>query len=156
VLKRAISVRRRGLVNDQGWNGSEFFNCYLRACGMDDQLYSVRPLGRGRVEAFGITRGLGDPPFTEEDQSLLELFHEQLAAFGRAPPKDPPQPPLTRRQRDVLRCLLAGAAEKAVAAELDISQQTVHTHVKSVYAAYRVQSRAELLVKCLAGPPRCD
>jgi DNA-binding NarL/FixJ family response regulator len=77
-----------------------------------------------------------------------------LAAFGRAPLKDPPQPPLTRGQRDVLRCLLAGAAEKAVAAELGISQQTVHTHVKSIYLAYRVQSRA--VVKCLAGPPRYD
>ncbi len=156
VLNRAVSVRRRGLVNDQGWYGSEFFNSHLRACGLDDQLYSVLPLGRGRVETFGITRGLGDAPFTAEDQNLLELFHEQMAAFGRAPLKGSPQPLLTQRQRDVLRCLLAGAAEKAVAAELGISQQTVHTHVKSIYLAYRVQSRAELLVKCLAGPPRYD
>jgi len=45
---------------------------------------------------------------------------------------------------------LTGAAEKAVAAELGISPQTVHGHVKAIFAAYGVQSRAELLVKCLS------
>jgi len=149
VPMRAVSAHRRGLMTDGGWYGSEFFNSHLRACGLDDQLYSVRPLAHARVEAFGITRGLKDPAFTEEDRNLLELFHEQMASFGQAPRHGAAHPPLTPRQRDVLRCLLAGAAEKAVAGELGISQQTVHTHVKSIYAAYRVQSRAELLVKCL-------
>jgi DNA-binding CsgD family transcriptional regulator len=145
---RAVSVHRRGLVTDAGWYGSDFFNSHLRACGLDDQLYSVRPLTQGRVDTLGVTRGLKDPPFTEEDRNLLELFHEQLAVL-QAPQQGPAHPRLTQRQRDVLRCLLAGAAEKAVAGELGISQQTVHTHVKALYAAYRVQSRAELLVKCL-------
>ena len=150
VVHRTLSVRRRGLVDDAGWYRSEFFNSHLRRCGFDDQLYSVRPSGRGRVEAFGLTRELGDPPFTEEDQNLLEVFHEQMATLAHARLRESAVPTLTPRQNDVLRCLLAGAAEKAVAAELDISQQTVHTHVKSIYAAYRVQSRAELLARCLS------
>jgi len=61
-------------------------------------------------------------------------------------------PRLTRRESEVLRCLLCGAAEKAGASELGISPQTVHGHVKSIYAAHRVSSRAELMAKCLSGP----
>jgi DNA-binding CsgD family transcriptional regulator len=140
-------VRRRGVLGDRDWYASEFFNAHLRAHKLDDQLYSLRPLGPGTVEGIGITREQGDRPFADEDQNLLELFHEQLAV--RARPARGPR--LTRRESDVLRCLLSGAAEKAVAAELGISAQTVHTHVKSIYAAYGVSSRAELLVRCLGG-----
>ena len=49
----------------------------------------------------------------------------------------------------MLRGLLQGASEKQVAAELGISPQTVHGRVKSIYLAYGVTSRSELLVKCL-------
>jgi DNA-binding NarL/FixJ family response regulator len=47
--------------------------------------------------------------------------------------------------------LLRGASEKQVAFDLNLSQHTVHSYAKSIYSAYRVSSRAELLVRCLAG-----
>ena len=146
------AVRRRAVLGDRDWYGSEFFNAHLRNFRFDDQLYSVRPLGPGRVEAIGITREMSDRPFADEDQNLLELFHEQLALQDRARLLPADGPHLTPRERDVLRCLLTGATEKAVAAELGISALTVHGHVKSIYAAYRVSSRAELLVRCLGAP----
>ena len=37
-----------------------------------------------------------------------------------------------------------------VASDLAISQHTVHSHVKSIYKAHRVSSRAALLVLCLS------
>jgi DNA-binding NarL/FixJ family response regulator len=63
-------------------------------------------------------------------------------------------PPLTPRERQVLGCLLTGASEKEVAALLSISQQTVHAHVKSLYRAYSVSSRAQLMARCLADAVR--
>lgn len=56
-------------------------------------------------------------------------------------------PPLSRRQRETLELLLAGNAEKQIAARLSISRHTVHVYVKSLYKRFGVNSRPELLAK---------
>jgi DNA-binding CsgD family transcriptional regulator len=55
--------------------------------------------------------------------------------------------PLSRRQRETLELLLAGNAEKQIAAQLSISRHTVHVYVKSLYKRFGVNSRPELLAK---------
>ena len=55
--------------------------------------------------------------------------------------------PLSRRQRQTLELLLAGNAEKQIAAQLEISRHTVHVYVKSLYKRFGVNSRPELLAK---------
>ena len=79
----------------------------------------------------------------------MELFHLEVARLERQERLPEGGERLTRRERRPAG-LLTGAAEKAVAAELGISPQTVHGHVKAIFAACGVQSRAELLVKCLS------
>jgi pSer/pThr/pTyr-binding forkhead associated (FHA) protein len=54
---------------------------------------------------------------------------------------------LTDAQRRVFELLLEGLAEKQVAARLKVSPHTVHNHVRKIYAAAGVGSRAELLVR---------
>ena len=54
---------------------------------------------------------------------------------------------LSRRQRQTLELLLAGNAEKQIAARLEISRHTVHVYVKSIYKTFGVNSRPELLAK---------
>ena len=49
-----------------------------------------------------MTRGLGDPPFTDEDQNLMELFHLEVARLERQELPEGGER-LTRRERDVLR-----------------------------------------------------
>jgi DNA-binding NarL/FixJ family response regulator len=44
-----------------------------------------------------------------------------------------------------LQMLLSGDSEKQIAAKLQRSQHTIHMHVKAVYRALAVSSRAELL-----------
>jgi DNA-binding CsgD family transcriptional regulator len=56
-------------------------------------------------------------------------------------------PALSRRQRQTLELLLAGNAEKQIAARLNISRHTVHVYVKSLYKRFDVNSRPELLAK---------
>jgi DNA-binding NarL/FixJ family response regulator len=53
--------------------------------------------------------------------------------------------PLTDREQDVLRLILGGKTNKAIAAELFISENTVKTHVKNIYSKYNVSSRAEII-----------
>jgi DNA-binding CsgD family transcriptional regulator len=57
------------------------------------------------------------------------------------------QPSVTPAERKVLAHLLAGLAEKAIAAKLAVSRHTVHSHVKRIYEAYGVNSRSELLAR---------
>lgn len=52
---------------------------------------------------------------------------------------------LTDREKDVLRLILSGKTNKAIAAELFISENTVKTHVKNIYSKYNVSSRAEII-----------
>jgi len=55
--------------------------------------------------------------------------------------------PLSRRERQTLELLLAGNAEKQIAAQLSISRHTVHVYVKSLYRQFNVNSRGELLAR---------
>lgn len=55
-------------------------------------------------------------------------------------------PALTARQRDVLRLLQRGLANKVIAWELGLAEKTVKIHLSAIYRAYRVRSRAQLLV----------
>jgi len=54
-------------------------------------------------------------------------------------------PALTPAQQRVFDGLISGLQEKEVAVLLGISIHTVHTHSKSIYRAFGISSRAELL-----------
>jgi DNA-binding NarL/FixJ family response regulator len=51
--------------------------------------------------------------------------------------------PLTERERQVLQLTAQGLANKQIAAELDISENTVKFHLSSLYAKLGVTSRTE-------------
>ena len=57
---------------------------------------------------------------------------------------------LSPAQRRVLELLLQGLLERDVARKLGISQHTVHNHAREIYTAYRVHSRAQLLLRAIA------
>jgi HD-GYP domain-containing protein (c-di-GMP phosphodiesterase class II)/DNA-binding CsgD family transcriptional regulator len=68
-----------------------------------------------------------------------------LDAAGAPPPDLPPLPAeLTERELDVLRRLVAGRTKREIAAELVISQSTVHTHTVHIYGKCGVSTRAGL------------
>lgn len=63
----------------------------------------------------------------------------------------PPIHPLWPAQNRVFLLLIHKDAfsEKEIAAKLHITHHTVHNHVKSIYEAYEVNSRTELVMKAL-------
>ena len=126
---------------------SEWVVYYVRPAHLDHYLGSGRvPDPGGRAEGLGFMRARGDRPFTEEDRSVLHVVHLECPRLFGAP-----QPPkLAPRVQEAFNCLLRGAADKDIAAELSISPHTAREYVKSIFKAYRVSSRAELLAKCLA------
>ena len=52
---------------------------------------------------------------------------------------------LTNRQADVLRRLLRGSSEKEISNAMEITVNTVHSHVKNLHRRFDVSSRGELL-----------
>lgn len=57
-----------------------------------------------------------------------------------------PQPPLSKREQDVLDLLLAGKSNKLIAHALGITERTVEFHLKNIYAKHQVNSRMELVL----------
>lgn len=52
---------------------------------------------------------------------------------------------VSTREREILLCLLQGFSYKATASELNISEATVQSHIKRLYAKLDVHSRQELI-----------
>ena len=58
--------------------------------------------------------------------------------------------PLTEREREVLRLLVAGLSNAAIAQELVISVGTVKRHVNSIYTKLGVTSRTQAVARAHA------
>jgi len=56
---------------------------------------------------------------------------------------------LTPRERDVLRQLALGRSNKEIAAALTIGEETVKSHVGSVFAKLQVENRAQAVVRAI-------
>ncbi len=69
------------------------------------------------------------------------------ALLRRAAPGAGPIEPLTRRELEVLRLLAEGFPNKAVAARLEVSENTVKVHVNAILGKLGAQSRTEAVVR---------
>ena len=111
--------------------------CLLAAADVLHALGEPRPHRAGRssrAEAAGVLSGL--PLDRDAVRAVLDAAGAPAAAL-------PPLPAdLTERELDVLRLLVAGRTKREIAAELVISQSTVHTHTVHIYAKCGVSTRA--------------
>ena len=69
------------------------------------------------------------------------------ALLRRAAPGAGPVEPLTPRELEVLRLLAEGFPNKAVAAQLEVSENTVKFHVNGILGKLGAQSRTEAVVR---------
>jgi DNA-binding NarL/FixJ family response regulator len=67
----------------------------------------------------------------------------ELARALRAPRRDQPLDRLTEREREVLRLVAEGLANKAIADRLAISERTARTHVSNLLAKLGLTSRTQ-------------
>jgi len=92
-------------------------------------------------------------PFNKEQlYSTIEIAWAQLESSA-APELDMTQinaqlvEPLSRRETEVLSCLLKGMSNQAIADALFISANTVKFHLKNLYLIFNVHNRVELIYK---------
>jgi PAS domain S-box-containing protein len=70
--------------------------------------------------------------------------------FRRPPAAEEPGRDLTRREREIVRLVALGAAGPEIADELQISHETVRTHVRNAMEKLGARSRAHLVARALA------
>jgi DNA-binding NarL/FixJ family response regulator len=56
---------------------------------------------------------------------------------------------LSTREREVLRHLVAGASNKQIAAQLDLSENTIKTYISRIFTKLDVQSRSEAVAQAI-------
>jgi DNA-binding NarL/FixJ family response regulator len=77
-----------------------------------------------------------------------ELLTRLTRALRRPPPPDPLQP-LSPRERDVLQLIASGRSNRQIARDLDIGEQTVKTHVRSILTKLGLQDRVQAAIFAL-------
>jgi DNA-binding NarL/FixJ family response regulator len=93
---------------------------------------------RTRVMVSHACRALGDDDAAEMEEAAAA---EALAALGVAAPARDTHG-LTPRELEVLRLVAAGRTNKAIAAELILSERTVERHVSNIFVKVGVSSRS--------------
>lgn len=99
------------------------------------------------------------PPLHRQLSGLLK-DHAFLTMYSEIPPNERERfiessdvfIKLTEREKDTASLLLEGKTYKMIAADMSVSENTVRTHVKSIYGKMGVQSRAELINMVLKQP----
>lgn len=95
--------------------------------------------------------GGGSPLTSGVASTVLDLLRHlgPGADAGPVTPDDDGVLALTDREREVLRCLVSGMQYKQIARHLDISIDTVRTHIRHVYRKLQVRNAAEAVTRAL-------
>jgi LuxR family transcriptional regulator, maltose regulon positive regulatory protein len=88
------------------------------------------------------------PPFVG---SLLSQWDARYAGDGLAQPSSRVSNLLTAREHDVLGMISQGLSNKRIARTLEISPETVKSHVKHIFLKLAVSTRAEAVSRALLG-----
>jgi DNA-binding NarL/FixJ family response regulator len=75
--------------------------------------------------------------------SLLSQWDARSAGDSVAQPSSRVSDPLTGRERDVLAMISQGLSDKRIARTLEISPETVKSHVKHIFVKLEVSTRTE-------------
>jgi len=70
-----------------------------------------------------------------------------LQMFPKTPARSTEIDKLANREQEILQLLMKGFSYKMIAAELNISIETVRTHIKRIYDKLHVHSASEAIAK---------
>jgi len=104
--------------------------------------YLVKRLSGDKiVETIRETHAGGSPMSAQIARKVLNMFAKLVAPHGDYA--------LTSREKEILNHLVAGLSPKMIADKLSLSQHTIITHTKNIYAKLQVHSRSEAVAKAL-------
>ena len=78
-----------------------------------------------------------------------KVLNKMQSVSGIIKPEEAPDYRLTAREKEVLSCLVNGLSYKMIASDLNISYETVRSHVKKIYEKLHVASLTEVVAKAI-------
>jgi DNA-binding CsgD family transcriptional regulator len=137
-----------GFIDVKAFERTEHYRQYYASRGISDRIWVVFPLGEDAESIFCFDR-MGGADFTVQDAELAALalrgirwFHQKLfLSHGM----HIVEKAFTATQREIVLLLLTDKSEKEIAQLMGRSLHTVHEHVKAIYRALGVGSRAGLM-----------
>jgi ATP/maltotriose-dependent transcriptional regulator MalT len=136
----AMSAHTRGAVELAAGHARDGLPFLRRALAGWHELGAPFEAARVRLLIAQACRALGDEESAALDHEAAREALEQLGA-ALAPEGPPNAHGLTQRELEVLKLVAAGATNKAIAADLVLSERTIDRHVSNIFAKLRVSSR---------------
>ena len=78
-----------------------------------------------------------------------KVLNKMQSVSSAIKPEETPDYHLTAREKEVLSCLVNGLSYKMIGSELNISYETVRSHVKKIYEKLHVASLTEVVAKAI-------
>lgn len=120
----------------------------VRVVALTASFDEARMMGALRAGASGYVRKDADPEILPAAIRAVVAGRTFIdPAIGRHLARV--QDALTPRESDVLRHLAVGASNRTIAVALNVSEETVKTHVANVLAKLQVENRAQAAVQAL-------
>ena len=91
------------------------------------------------VEAIEVAHRGGSPMSPHIARQVVGFFHRS--------PQPKPEDSLTPREQEVLDLLIKGMLYKEIADQLEVSLDTVRSHVRKIYGKLQIHSRTEIILK---------
>jgi DNA-binding NarL/FixJ family response regulator len=98
------------------------------------------------IEAIHEMRFGGSPMSPTIARKVLNKMQSVASAIK---PEQAPDYKLTPREKEVLGCIVEGLAYKMIADKLNISYETVRSHIKKIYEKLHVASLTEAVSKAM-------
>ena len=157
----AIAVRPQ-LIPDRDWYTSRIYDQYRRPAFVDGYILSyVLNRQTGAQIRLAVSQDVSDAAPTPRAVAILSLLNRRitpLVGTVLSTRRQAGMHGLSPRLRQTLEALFAGRSEKQIAADLGISQTTVHEHVGRIYRHFGVETRGELMAYFIRRRPesRCN
>jgi DNA-binding NarL/FixJ family response regulator len=116
--------------------------------GADGYLLKRTPAAELLTQLRAIAAG-GAPISAGVARTVLDLVRSLGPVQGHGTDSSAGRFELTERELEVLRCLVQGMSYKRAAQQLEISLDTVRSHIRSVYSKLQVHSVAEAVGRAL-------
>jgi DNA-binding CsgD family transcriptional regulator len=146
AMLAALAADARGAVDLAGGDAAAALVAARRAWTLWRELEAPYEAARARVLVAMACRALGDHDSAALEVDAARAVFEELGAAPElrriASLGGDDMHGLTRRELQVLRLVAAGETNKAIAAELVLSERTVDRHVSNIFAKLGVSSRA--------------
>jgi len=94
-------------------------------------------------EAIEVAYAGGAPMSPQIGRKVIDFFHRG--------PREDSRPALTSREKEIVMGLVDGLSYKMIADRINVTIETVRSHIKNIYLKLHIHSKAEVIAKTLKG-----